>query len=162
MEGNLVPVSVTVLVDGEEKQLNIKDIIPSLKNLEGEELDNKFSQLYDIAIVKYAEQFRNFYDENNGETYFDKDPMDTVKGNNAMTHILNPYNILEDDVDKFNELPDDIKSYWSSNIPEEFSKDEDLYKAMAIHCIKKILDVIIIFRKTEKLSFNVVSHISQD
>jgi len=78
----------------------------------------------------------------------------------AFTSFINSVGNI--DVDKFNELPEDIKSYWSSNIPEEFSKDEDLYKAMAIHCIKKILDVIIIFRKTEKLSFNVVSHISQD
>jgi len=114
--GNLVPVSVTVLVDGEEKQLNIKDIIPSLKNLEGEELDNKFSQLYDIAIVKYAEQFRNFYDENNGETYFDKDPMDIVKGNNAMTHILNPYNILEDgNYKNYDITPDDIYFHLATN-----------------------------------------------
>ena len=43
--GDFVPISIKVLVDGEEKSISIKDVIPSLRNLEGEELEKKFSYL---------------------------------------------------------------------------------------------------------------------
>ncbi|KAL6625978.1 hypothetical protein U3516DRAFT_890993, partial [Neocallimastix sp. 'constans'] len=196
--GNLVPISVKVSYNGEEKQLSIKDIIPSLRNLEGEELNDKFSQLYDIALVKYAEQFNNYYDENSDQVIFSKDPIEIIKDNNIMTFLLNPYNVLEDgnykgfdlspedvyitmntnnnlessfrsfvseineiDANNFDELPEDIKARWNSDIPEEERADESLYKALAVHCIRNTR-CNNYFKENNLIPFNIVSYNSKD
>ncbi|KAL6611813.1 hypothetical protein U3516DRAFT_902468, partial [Neocallimastix sp. 'constans'] len=171
--GNLVPISVTVSYNGEEKQLSIKDIIPSLRNLEGEELDDKFKQ------------FNNYYDENSDQVIFSKDPIEIIKDNNVMTFLLNPYNVLEDgnykgfdlspedvyitmntnnnleNANNFDELPEDIKARWNSDIPEEEKADESLYKALAVHCIRNTR-CNNYFKENNLIPFNIVSYNSKD
>ncbi|KAL6588756.1 hypothetical protein U3516DRAFT_922525, partial [Neocallimastix sp. 'constans'] len=171
--GNLVPISVTVSYNGEEKQLSIKDIIPSLRNLEGEELDDKFKQ------------FNNYYDENSDQVIFSKDPIEIIKDNNVMTFLLNPYNVLEDgnykgfdlspedvyitmntnnnleNANNFDELPEDIKARWNSDIPEEERADESLYKALAVHCIRNTR-CNNYFKENNLIPFNIVSYNSKD
>ncbi|KAL6589740.1 hypothetical protein U3516DRAFT_921521, partial [Neocallimastix sp. 'constans'] len=171
--GNLVPISVTVSYNGEEKQLSIKDIIPSLRNLEGEELDDKFKQ------------FNNYYDENSDQVIFSKDPIEIIKDNNVMTFLLNPYNVLEDgnykgfdlspedvyitmntnnnleNANNFDELPEDIKARWNSDIPEEERADESLYKALAVHCIRNAR-CNNYFKENNLIPFNIVSYNSKD
>ncbi|KAL6589173.1 hypothetical protein U3516DRAFT_922121, partial [Neocallimastix sp. 'constans'] len=171
--GNLVPISVTVSYNGEEKQLSIKDIIPSLRNLEWEELDDKFKQ------------FNNYYDENSDQVIFSKDPTEIIKDNNVMTFLLNPYNVLEDgnykgfdlspedvyitmntnnnleNANNFDELPEDIKARWNSDIPEEERADESLYKALAVHCIRNTR-CNNYFKENNLIPFNIVSYNSKD
>ncbi|KAL6592992.1 hypothetical protein U3516DRAFT_917545, partial [Neocallimastix sp. 'constans'] len=184
--GNLVPISVKVSYNGEEKQLSIKDIIPSLRNLEGEELNDKFKQI------------NNYYDENSDQVIFSKDPIEIIKDNNIMTFLLNPYNVLEDgnykgfdlspedvyitmntnnnlessfrsfvseineiNANNFDELPEDIKARWNSDIPEEERADESLYKALAVHCIRNTR-CNNYFKENNLIPFNIVSYNSKD
>ncbi|KAG4081677.1 hypothetical protein H8356DRAFT_1090900 [Neocallimastix lanati (nom. inval.)] len=181
-----------VLAAGDENGRLVKEI-----DKNGEELNDKFSQLYDIALVKYAEQINNYYDENSDQVIFSKDPIEIIKDNNIMTFLLNPYNVLEDgnykgfdlspedvyitmntnnnlessfrsfvseineiNANNFDELPEDIKARWNSDIPEEERADESLYKALAVHCIRNTRCNN--YFKENLIPFNIVSYNSKD
>jgi len=114
--GNLIPISIPITINGEEKVISIKDVVPDLKNLEGKDLDDKFSELYDIALVKYSEQFENYYNEEMDIGYFNRNPEETIKQQNVMTHLLKPYNKLEDGkIQRFNIAPKDVHIHVSSD-----------------------------------------------
>ncbi|KAG4082194.1 hypothetical protein H8356DRAFT_970242, partial [Neocallimastix lanati (nom. inval.)] len=114
--GNLIPISIPIMINGEEKVISIKDVVPDLKNLEGKDLDDKFSELYDIALVKYSEQFENYYNEEMDIGYFNRNPEETIKQQNVMTHLLKPYNKLEDGkIQRFNIAPKDVHIHVSSD-----------------------------------------------
>jgi len=61
--GDLVPIIINVMDNGEERQLSIKDIIPSSRNLEGEKFEAKFNTIFTLAQIGYLEHFRNLIDE---------------------------------------------------------------------------------------------------
>ena len=81
--GDLVPISVKILVDGEEKSVSIKDIIPSLRNLKGEELERKYEQLYELAFVYFLDKFESYYNEEERYAVFRENSMETIKKSNA-------------------------------------------------------------------------------
>ena len=48
-DGNLIPVKINVMNNGEEAQMSINEIIPSLQGLQGKELEDKFLKLYEMS-----------------------------------------------------------------------------------------------------------------
>ncbi|ORY06411.1 hypothetical protein LY90DRAFT_519203 [Neocallimastix californiae] len=112
----LVPIKIKITINGVEHELFIKDIIPNLKELEGKELENKFSKLYDMAIIKYSENFNTYYDEEKDKLYYSENPSDSIKKKNILSHIINSYNINNnDEIEPIELSPDDINLHYSSN-----------------------------------------------
>jgi len=125
--GNLVPISIEILVNGEEKLVSIKEIIPIFKNLEGEELEKKFSFLHELASVYYSEHFESYFDEKEKYAIFKEHSMDTIKKSNTLSHVVKAYNIGEDgNIEKIDLSPDEINLHLSNtnnnNIDEKFLK----------------------------------------
>ncbi|KAG4081858.1 hypothetical protein H8356DRAFT_1755714 [Neocallimastix lanati (nom. inval.)] len=165
--GELVPISINVIENGEEVKKSIKDIIPSLRNLEGKALEDKFRKLYDMAVVQYSEHFETYFDEEKGKLLYKESPLNTIKKGNILSRIIKSYNTLDDgnieyfelapeeinkfisevdenklddiDINNINESESDIiRKYWEDD-DEESNYDNEkkqLYKVMAVHCIK--------------------------
>ena len=113
--GDLVPISIKILDDGEEKSISIKNVIPSLRNLEGEELEKKFSYLYELASIYYSDNFESYYDENEKYAIFRENPMNTIRKSNALSHVIKAYNIREDDsIEKIDLSPDEVNLHLSN------------------------------------------------
>ncbi|ORX58404.1 hypothetical protein BCR36DRAFT_366619 [Piromyces finnis] len=95
--GNLVPVSIPITVNGEEKAISVKDLIPNLKNLEGKEFDDEFSQLYDIYIPSPEDVYVQMSNDDN----FDK----SLK---SLISEINDYDDIEN-IKDFNNFPENVQ-----------------------------------------------------
>jgi len=144
--GNLVPISIKISVNGEEKSISIKDIIPSLRNLNDDELEKKFEYLYELSSIYYSENFESYYSEEEKYAIFREHPMDTIRKSNALSHILKAYNIREDgSIEDANLSPNEISIHFSNknDIDEKFVKfisevDENELKNININDHEKL------------------------
>jgi hypothetical protein len=123
--GELVPISINVIENGEEVKKSIKDIIPSLRNLEGKALEDKFRKLYDMAVVQYSEHFETYFDEEKGKLLYKESPLNTIKKGNILSRIIKSYNTLDDgNIEYFELAPEEINVHFSTNneLDENFKK----------------------------------------
>ena len=173
ISGNIVkdingnPLSINIKGSGEpEEYASIVDIIPSLRNLEPDELSEKFSKIYKLAFDTFYNIFEN--EEEESLTLYDSLIKKTINENDLINALINPSedsNLLQDpkykgslytssNIDKDNSLKEfiiSLKSEDVSNIdinkfnelPYKFVKkwndDESLsklYKAIGIQCAK--------------------------
>ncbi|ORY22104.1 hypothetical protein LY90DRAFT_515737 [Neocallimastix californiae] len=171
--GNIVkdingnPLSINIKGSGEpEEYASIVDIIPSLRNLEPDELTEKFSKIYKLAFATFYNTF-----ETGGEDDIILDDSlikKIINENDLINALINPSqnsNLLQDpkydgrlflstDTEKNNALKEFINSLKSEDVsnidinkfnelPDEFKEkwndDESLpklYKAIGIQCAK--------------------------
>ncbi|ORX53739.1 hypothetical protein BCR36DRAFT_20181 [Piromyces finnis] len=101
-EGKEELMKINVMNNGEKVELTIKDIIPSLRGLEGKELDNKYKTLYSLSQIAFLEYFSNSMDENG---QFNIDP----------TELLNNHNILNLLINQNKDTPFEEKNYYLCN-----------------------------------------------
>jgi len=129
-DGSLVPIKIKVMRDGEEVELSINEIIPSLKNMEGEELENEFSKLYDMAIMQYLEHFETYYDENEDNLVYKEKLIETIKKENIYSHIIKPYNTKENgEIERFELTPEDINIHYSTDDELDKTFKSFIYKS---------------------------------
>jgi len=69
-DGNLVSIKIKVMKNGEEIELSINKVIPSLKNLESKELEREFGKLYDIVVIQYSKNYEIHEEEGNIRYWF--------------------------------------------------------------------------------------------
>jgi len=123
--GKLVPIKIKIVINGEEQEISINKFIPSLANLEGEELEQKFSKLYEMAVMQYFEHFELKYNEEMNELYYKELPEKIIKKRNVISYIVNPYNVNEDDeIEYFNLEPENMNIHYSENtkLDEKFKE----------------------------------------
>ena len=114
--GNLVPIKINVLNNGEESYMGINEIIPSLQGLQGKELEDKFLKLYEMSMVYYLENFDTYYDENKKRLIYRKKPMNTIKDSNLYSNIIKPYNIKDnDEIEHFDLSFDNMNIHYSTD-----------------------------------------------
>ena len=159
--------SINVMSNGETIKLTIKDIIPSLRNLEGKELEDQFYKIYTLSQIAFLEHFSNLINESGD---FNIDPTSLFNNHNILSLLINQNsdtifkekniyfstdsdfdsmfkefidnNYFDDDINinNFDVLDINIKNQWSSETINVSENDkEDLFKAMAIHCAKSTL-----------------------
>ena len=115
-DGNLIPVKINVMNNGEEAQMSINEIIPSLQGLQGKELEDKFLKLYEMSMVYYLENFDTFYDENKKRLVYKTKPMDTLKNSNVLRNIIKAYNINENnEIEYFDLNLENSNTHYSSD-----------------------------------------------
>jgi len=171
--GNIVrdingkPLTVNIKTDGEsEEYASIVDIIPSLRNLEPDELKKRFSKLYKLAFATF---YNIFEIEREDDIILDDELIkNLINEYDLINALINPEdnsNLLQDikydgnlysssDIDKDNSLKEIIKSLKSVNLsnidinqfddlPDDIKgiwKDDEsipeLYKAISIQCAK--------------------------
>ena len=69
-----------------------------------------------MAVMQYFEHFELGYNEETNELYYDKLPEESIKKGNVMSHIINPYNINEnDEIEYFNLEPENMNIHYSEN-----------------------------------------------
>ena len=149
-KGKLVPIKIKVKVNGEEQEISINELIPCLKNLKNEELDQKFNKLYEMAVIQYLEKFDLQYNEETNELYYDKLPEETIKKGNVLSHIVNPYNINErDEIEYFNLEPEKMNIHYSEN-----SKLDEKFKEFVSNVDENDVKNIDVNNYDEVINFN--------
>jgi len=135
--GNIVkdvngkPLNINIKADGEsEEYASIVDIIPSLRNLEPDELKKKFSKLYKLAFATFYNIF-NFEIGREDDIVIDDELIKKVINEyDLINALINPEensNLLQDtkydgnlysstDIEKDNSLKELIKSFESEDI----------------------------------------------
>jgi len=191
--GNIVtdkngdPLTINIKADGEsEEYASIVDIIPSLRNLEPDELKKRFSKLYKLAFATF---YNIFEIEREDDIILDVDSIkQTISSYNFVNALINPEdnsNLLHErkyqsylytslDTDKDNSLKEFIKSFEYENIsnidinqfadlPDDIKgiwKDDEsipeLYKVIGMQCAK-IEDCKNQFQYEDEQSLNDIS-----
>ena len=161
------PLSINIKGNGEpEEYASIVDIIPSLRNLEPDELFEKFSKIYKLAFATFFNTFES-EEEDSIKLYYDKNKI-LINDYDFINALINPSedsNLLQDpkydgklflstDTEKNNALKEFINELGSEDVsnidinkfnelPDEFiekwNDDESLpklYKAIGIQCAK--------------------------
>ena len=95
ISGNIVkdingsPLSINIKANGEpEEYASIVDIIPSLRNLEPDELSEKFSKIYKLAFDTFYNIFEN--EEEESLTLYDSLIKKTINENDLINALINP------------------------------------------------------------------------
>ncbi|OUM58773.1 hypothetical protein PIROE2DRAFT_15877 [Piromyces sp. E2] len=157
--------SVNVMNNDETNKLTIKDIIPSLRNLEGKELEDQYYKIYTLSQIAFLEHFSTSVN-NDGE--FDIDISKIINNHNIVNLLINQNtdsefeindyyfssdndfdnmfkefisnNIFDEDIDinNFDGLDISIRNQWNNeNINNSEDDKEDLFKAIAFQYAKQ-------------------------